>query len=70
MSPDNLFAHIRLAATYSLSGREQEARAEAAEVLRINSKFSLNRFAKTIAYKHTSDRDLLITALRKVGLPE
>ena len=33
--------------TYSLMGREKEARAEAEEVLRINPKFSLDYFAKT-----------------------
>jgi adenylate cyclase len=69
VSPDNLLAHIRLAETYSLSGHEQEARAEVAEVLRINPKFSLTRFAKTLPYKNNSDRDLLINALRKAGLP-
>jgi len=68
VSPDNLPAHIRLAAAYSLSGYEQEARAEAAEVLRINPKFSLKRFVKTIPYKNPHDRALLIDALRKAGL--
>jgi adenylate cyclase len=69
-SPDNLFAHTGLAAVYSLSGREQEARAEAAEVLRINPKFSLKRSAKTWPSKNKSDRDLIINALSKAGLPE
>ena len=46
LSPNNIFAHIRLAATYSLMGREKEARAEAAEVLRINPKFSLDWLQK------------------------
>jgi adenylate cyclase len=68
VSPDNLFAHTRLTAAYSLSGREQEARAEAAEILRINPKFSLEYFAKTQPYKNPHDRALLIDALRKAGL--
>ena len=67
-SPDNLFAHGRLAATYALMGREEEARAEAAEVLRINPKFSLMHYAKTWPYKNPADRDLLINALRKAVL--
>ena len=46
-APDNIIAHIGLGATYSLMGREKEARAEAEEVLRINPKFSLDYFAKT-----------------------
>jgi len=40
-TPDNLFTHVELAATYSLSGRDDEARAEAAEVLRTQPNFSL-----------------------------
>ena len=46
-APDHLIAHIGLATTYSLMGREEEARAEAQEVLRINPKFSLIHFKKT-----------------------
>jgi len=46
-NPDNLLAHLHLAGSYSSLGREEEARAEAAEVLRIDPKFSLDYFAKT-----------------------
>jgi adenylate cyclase len=67
-APDNIFAHIRLAATYSMMGREQEARAEAEEVLRINPKFSLDYFAKALPYKDQSVTDNLINACRKAGL--
>ncbi|MFO8164073.1 MAG: tetratricopeptide repeat protein, partial [Desulfatiglandales bacterium] len=70
MSPDNLPALTHLAATYSLSGREQEARAEAAEILRVNPKFSLQYFAKTTPHKNPADKELVINALRKAGLPE
>ena len=69
MSPDNLPAHTHLAATYGLSGREQEARAQATEILRINPKFSLHYFAKTTPYKNPADKELVINALRKAGLP-
>lgn len=70
MSPDNLPAHTQLAATYSLSGREKEARAQAAEILRINPKFSLHYFGKTTPHKNSADKALVINALRKAGLPE
>ena len=46
IAPNNIHAHLGLAATYSLMGREKEARAEAAEVLRINPKFSLDYYAR------------------------
>ncbi len=67
-SPDNLLAHVLLAATYSRMGREKEARVEAAEVLRINPKFSLDYFAKTLPYRDQKMINNFIGALRKVGL--
>jgi len=68
IEPNNLFTRLRLAAAYSLLGCEEEAHAEAAEVLRINPKFSLKHFSKTIPFKNQSDTDHLINALRKAGL--
>jgi adenylate cyclase len=68
LAPNDISAHMQLAATYSLMGRENEARAEAAEVLRINPKFSLDYVAKTFTSKDQSRRDELINALRKAGL--
>ncbi len=67
-SPDNIFAHLSLAATYSMMGREQEARAEAAEVLRLNPKFSVDSYAKRITFKDQSVTDKFIDGLRKAGL--
>jgi TolB-like protein/Tfp pilus assembly protein PilF len=67
-APDSILAHLGLAATYSLMGREKEARAEVDEVLKINPKFSLDNYAKLIPYKDQSDVDQYINALRKAGL--
>jgi adenylate cyclase len=71
--PDHIIAHFVLAATYSMMGREKEACAEAAEVLRINPKFSLdswakNYWAKILFYKDQSEKDKFLNALRKAGL--
>jgi adenylate cyclase len=68
VQPNNLFTYLRLAAVYSLLDREQEARAAAAEVLKIEPKFSLERFAKTVPFKNQADTEHLINALRKAGL--
>jgi adenylate cyclase len=68
LGPNNLVAHAFLAAAYALHGREEEARVEAAEVLRINPKFSVEYWAKTMPYKNKADRDLTINALRNAGL--
>jgi adenylate cyclase len=67
-APNNFFAHLGLAATYSMMGREQEARAEAAEVLRLNPKFSVDSYAKRMTFKDQSVTDKFIDGLRKAGL--
>jgi len=66
--PKNVIAHLVLAATYSLSGREEEARAEAAEILRIDPKFSLEGLARTRPHKNQANTKSYIGALRKAGL--
>jgi tetratricopeptide (TPR) repeat protein len=67
-APDSLLANRCMTAIYSLSGREEEARLQAAEVLRIQPKFSLKKFEKKLKYKEKTDRERYIGALRKAGL--
>ncbi|MGW8179855.1 MAG: hypothetical protein ACWGQW_14005, partial [bacterium] len=69
-TPTRLTDHIALAATYSLMGREEDARNEAEEVLRLHPKFSVKHFVKHQMYKDQADTDRLVAALRKAGLPE
>jgi len=66
--PDSLVARIMMTVVYSLSGREEEARAEGAQVLRIQPKFSLEKFEKKVTYKNPDDKERFIGALRKAGL--
>jgi tetratricopeptide (TPR) repeat protein len=67
--PNNIFAHAGLAGTYSMMGREKEARAEAEEVLRINPNFSLDSYSKILAmFKDQLEMDKYIKALSKAGL--
>lgn len=68
LAPDTHIPHLFLASTYSLAGRDEEARAEASEVLRIRPKFSLERFEKRLFYKNKADTEIYIGALRKAGL--
>ena len=68
ISPDHQGAHVGLVVTYIWMGRENEARATAAEVLRINPKFSVDYVAKTSFYKDQSFTDRVVAALRKAGL--
>jgi adenylate cyclase len=67
-SPDNLPAHLILAAAYSMAGRSAEAQVEAAEVLRIDPKFSLDRFTRTRMYKEPADAERFHAALRRAGI--
>jgi tetratricopeptide (TPR) repeat protein len=64
----DIHAHLGLAASCVELGREKEARAEAAEVLRIKPGFTLEAYAKTHPYKDQSKRDRYFSALRKAGL--
>jgi adenylate cyclase len=67
--PDHLVSHVIMATVYGSCGREKEARQEAAEVLRINPKFTVDSFTRVIPYKNPADRDRTIQGLRKAGLP-
>ena len=66
--PNNILLYLQLAATYSMMGRQEEARASAAEVMKINAKFTLEQYSKTIYFKNQADIDRTIEALRKAGL--
>jgi adenylate cyclase len=66
--PKNQFPYLYLASACILAGREEEAQAAAAEVLKINPTFSLEQFAMTRSYKDRSFVDSTIDSLRKAGL--
>jgi adenylate cyclase len=66
--PNRLEAHLTLAAVYSELGREAEAGAEAAEVLRINPNFSLEVHKQRAPIKDPAAFERHLAALRKAGL--
>jgi adenylate cyclase len=63
-----LLVHLNLAATYIMLGRQEEARAHAAEVLKINPNFSLEWVRKVSLYKDPAHLERHLNALRKAGL--
>ncbi len=67
---NNLIAHVDATIAYSICGRKEEARATAAEVLRISPKFSVEKFTKNITYKNQAakHKERVIDALRNAGL--
>jgi adenylate cyclase len=62
-------AHVELAACYVELGREEEARAEAAEVLRLAPHVSVEVFKQSLPYKESADLERFVAGLRKAGLP-
>ncbi|MGD9031442.1 MAG: tetratricopeptide repeat protein, partial [Desulfobacteraceae bacterium] len=68
-APNSEMWRVELAATYSMAGREEEARAQVAEVLRLDPKFSFERYGKFNKWRK-AEREPWFEALRKAGLPE
>jgi tetratricopeptide (TPR) repeat protein len=67
-NPNFLPARRVLAIVYAELGREKQARAEAAEILRISPGASLDLWRERLPYKNQADQDRFITGLRKAGL--
>ena len=61
---------VMLACAYAQSGQLEEARAEAAEVLRINPGFTIESSKRMLVYKDPKDLEHSIDGMRKAGLPE
>jgi len=67
-SPNHLLAHINLTATYSAMGREEEARHQAKELLRLDPEFSLDKFAEWINFWDKAQAEQYVADLRKAGV--
>jgi tetratricopeptide (TPR) repeat protein len=68
--PNLQWPHLLLGSAYAQLGQLEEARKEAAEVLRINPGFTIERFKPLAVYKNPKDFEHRIDGLRKAGLPE
>jgi adenylate cyclase len=69
-APNHQYGHAFLAATYAQLGRLEDAHVEAAEVLRLNPKYSINGTQKRVSnLKRAEDMEHLVDGLRKAGLP-
>jgi adenylate cyclase len=70
-APNHQYGHAFLAATYAQLGRLEDAHAEAAEVLRLNPRYSISGTQKRVSIlKRAEDMEHLVDGLRKAGLPE
>jgi TolB-like protein/class 3 adenylate cyclase len=71
LSPNWRSGHVFLAAIYAQMGKLEEARAEVAEVIRIEPNYSIGGIARpTVVFKNTEDDQHYFDGLRKAGLPE
>jgi adenylate cyclase len=69
--PNLQWPHVWLACAYAQAGQLEEARKEAAEVLRINAGFTIEGFKRIVAvHKDPKDAEHRLDGLRKAGLPE
>jgi adenylate cyclase len=67
--PGKLSSHVWLAVIYSAWGRENQAKAEAEEVLRRKPTFSLEQWGKSLLpYKDSEKIERILTFARKAGL--
>jgi adenylate cyclase len=70
-APDMSIGHVWLAATLAQLEQLDEARAEAAEVLRIDPNYTIDGTQRRLAlFKRPEDVEHLLDGLRKAGLPE
>ena len=69
-APNHQYGHAFLAAAYAQLGRGEDARSEAAEVLRVNPQYTIGTQKQVSILKRFEDSSHLVDGLRKAGLPE
>jgi adenylate cyclase len=69
-APNLRLGHLCLAAAYAQLGRIDEARIEAAEVLQIDPKWTIDKGSRLLPFKRPEDAEHMFDGLRKAGLPE
>ena len=69
-TPEFISPHIGLTVCYAEMGRLEDARTQAAQVLRLDPKFSAARYAQQRPYRLPEYAQHRLDALRAAGLPE
>jgi len=71
-NPRSELPYVMLAFTYVEAGREEDAQAAVAEILKRKPKASIEGYAKSkfFAYKNPAEIKRVLESLRKAGLPE
>lgn len=70
-APEIRTGHVFLAATYAQMGQLEQARAEVAEIMRLDPNYTMGRVARqTAVFRNAKDDEHYYDGLRKSGLPE
>jgi adenylate cyclase len=67
-NPNYVYCYVHLASMYGELGREAEARAAAAEILRLSPNFSVDSLRQRLPYKDPAVLERHLEALRRAGL--
>ena len=70
IDPDYIYSYQALAIAHAELGQAEEAHAAAANILRIEPKWTIRAFGECQPYRDEAVRDRMIRGLRKAGLPE
>src|SRR6266851_5285202 len=68
LQPNGVWEHVWLAIAYTELGREQEARAEALEIMRLSPRFTLKAEKERMALQDQTLEERYLNDLRKAGL--
>ncbi|HEV8711804.1 MAG TPA: tetratricopeptide repeat protein [Candidatus Binatia bacterium] len=67
-NPNHMSAHLGLTCSYSDLGRYEEARAQAAEILRVSPNFTTEAWRRNQFWKDPAEMERHLNNLRKAGL--
>ena len=68
--PTQFYGHVELVMAYMAWGRDDEAHAAAQDLLRIDPKFSVQRYGQSLSYKDPALTAQALELMRKAGLPD
>jgi tetratricopeptide (TPR) repeat protein len=66
-NPNLLYSHACLAACESMAGKDEAARAQLKETLRLNPNYSIERLTKQLPWKNPADGKVMTDAIRKAA---
>ena len=67
---DYLPPHVGLVSTLGEIGRQEDAKASAFEILRLDPDFSIKKYMRGLSYRNPADSERIAEGLRRAGLPE